>query len=337
MKQTIVACAVTALVVGGGSATAASLITSAQIKDGTVQNRDIKKGAISLNRLTPGVQALIRAGAVTPLSGQSVGAKGDKGDPGAPGQPGAGGAPGSNGTNGTNGAPGAPGPQGPKGDNGANADGSVSSPVTAFGEEGFAQYAFPVDGGGNPTGNGTTTFVGDAVQLQFPDPASGLTGIRKTFDPPVPLSTLTALAYKYATTASTDANAAPNLKIVLGGTTPCAPASGTCNPNTSPTGFTTLVVEPNRQAGNPQTGTLDLFNGATVWSTRGIVGAGVPGTNANLADVIAGNPDAVIGAISVEAGSTGAAAAVWDGFTGTVDWVNAGFGGAAPTRFDFGS
>ena len=46
-----------------GSAVAGSLITSAKIKDGTIQNKDIKKGTIALNRLTTGTQAAIaRAG-----------------------------------------------------------------------------------------------------------------------------------------------------------------------------------------------------------------------------------------------------------------------------------
>ena len=42
-----------------GSAVAGSLITSAKIKDGTIQNKDIKKGTIALNRLTQGTQAAI--------------------------------------------------------------------------------------------------------------------------------------------------------------------------------------------------------------------------------------------------------------------------------------
>lgn len=336
MKQTIAACAVTALVVGAGSATAASLITSAQIKDGTIQNRDIKKGSISLNRLTPGTQALIRAGAVTPLSGQSVGAKGDKGDPGAQGPTGATGAQGEQGPNGSTGPQGPAGPQGPegpKGDTGANADGSVSTPVTAFGQEDFAEYSFSREQDGPATG--TTTFVGDSIKLAFPADATGLTGIRKAFDPAVPLNTLTALAYKFATTASTSPFAAPNLKVVLGGATPCA--GGDCpSPASASTGFTTLVIEPNRQSSPVQTGTLDAFGGATVWSTRGIAGAPNTNVNASLADIIAANPGAVIGSISIEAGSTGTGD-VWNSFEGTVDWVNVGFGGTAPTRFDFGA
>jgi len=42
-----------------GSAYAATVITSAQIKDGTIQSRDIKAGSIQSGRLSKGVQNLI--------------------------------------------------------------------------------------------------------------------------------------------------------------------------------------------------------------------------------------------------------------------------------------
>lgn len=75
--------ALAALVIAaGGTATAATLITGAQIKDGTVTTADIKNGTIRVADLS--------AAAVNALRG----------------------APGVNGLNGVNGAP---GPQGPKG------------------------------------------------------------------------------------------------------------------------------------------------------------------------------------------------------------------------------
>lgn len=76
-----------------GSAVAASLITSKQIKDGTIQTKDISKkaqAALKGNSGAPGAQ-----GATGPQ-----GPKGDKGDPGTPGTNGI------NGTDGTNGADG---------------------------------------------------------------------------------------------------------------------------------------------------------------------------------------------------------------------------------------
>ena len=77
-----------------GSAVAGSLITSAKIKDGTIQNKDIKKGTIALNRLTPATQRAIRLAA-------KPGATGATGAAGATGATGAAGAPGANGRPGT--------------------------------------------------------------------------------------------------------------------------------------------------------------------------------------------------------------------------------------------
>ena len=48
--RTGVAIALTALLVGGSGAYAASQITSSQIKNGTIQNADIKKGTIGADR-----------------------------------------------------------------------------------------------------------------------------------------------------------------------------------------------------------------------------------------------------------------------------------------------
>jgi hypothetical protein len=71
--------------IGGGSwATARSFITTRDIKNGTIRNRDIRPGVIMLNRLTPSVRRLIRRG-------------GRQGAPGAPGAPGSPGAPGGHG------------------------------------------------------------------------------------------------------------------------------------------------------------------------------------------------------------------------------------------------
>ena len=71
----------------GGTAFGAAeqVFTSKNIKDGTIQNRDIRKEVISMNRLTTGVQDLINEG----------GAQGPAGAPGTPGAPGAPGAPGT--------------------------------------------------------------------------------------------------------------------------------------------------------------------------------------------------------------------------------------------------
>jgi hypothetical protein len=67
-----------------GSAAAGALITSAKIKDGTIQNKDIKKGTIALNRLTPAAQKAVRLAAKPGATGVA-GATGATGATGAPG------------------------------------------------------------------------------------------------------------------------------------------------------------------------------------------------------------------------------------------------------------
>ena len=74
-----------------GSAVAGSMITSGQIKDGTIQNKDIRKGTIQLNRLSPAAQASIkRAGKAGPTGATgaagatgATGAQGPRGETGA--------------------------------------------------------------------------------------------------------------------------------------------------------------------------------------------------------------------------------------------------------------
>ena len=61
------------IVAAAGTATAAKLITSADIKNGTIKGEDIKKGTIGEKRLSEGVKAKLNSG----------GPQGPKGDPGA--------------------------------------------------------------------------------------------------------------------------------------------------------------------------------------------------------------------------------------------------------------
>ena len=110
-KKAIATCALVALGVGATSATASSLITSANIKDGTIHMRD----------LAPTLQKKItRAGKPGPQGANGAnGATGLNGDSGAKGQDGTNGVNGANGTNGVNGAPGDPGAQGAPGAQGS--------------------------------------------------------------------------------------------------------------------------------------------------------------------------------------------------------------------------
>jgi len=108
------AAAVAVLVLAlGGTATAARLITGAQIKDGSITGRDIKNGSIGATDL--------RGDAANALRGRDglrgeTGATGAKGDAGAVGPKGDTGAQGASGAKGDVGAPGADGARGPQGD-----------------------------------------------------------------------------------------------------------------------------------------------------------------------------------------------------------------------------
>jgi hypothetical protein len=55
----------------GGSAYAATQITSKEIRNGTIQNVDIKKGTIQSTRLSSGLQNILKKG--SSLGGSSVG------------------------------------------------------------------------------------------------------------------------------------------------------------------------------------------------------------------------------------------------------------------------
>ena len=99
--KTITAVVITGVVCSAGSATASSLITSAQIKDGTIANRDIRSGTISEERLDGALRAKINR---LPQNGRdgsngsngSHGAKGDRGDRGENGRDGKDGRDGTN-------------------------------------------------------------------------------------------------------------------------------------------------------------------------------------------------------------------------------------------------
>ena len=99
--KTIAAVVITGVVCTAGSATAASLVTSAQIKDRTIMNRDIHLSTISESRLDGGLRAKLNTMAKNGKDGVSFSGKD-----------------GANGSNGTDGAKGDRGSQGSKGDKG---------------------------------------------------------------------------------------------------------------------------------------------------------------------------------------------------------------------------
>lgn len=138
-----IAVAVVVVLMTAIPAAAAHFITSGQIKDGTIRNRDIKRSTISLNRLTPGVQKLItRKSANSQNSAQSL-----------------------NGAQGTQGAQGAQGAQGTRGNDGAAGAAGLDSDqprvVTADSLQGFTLA--PKGDNGDTTDNGVTEFSAPPV------------------------------------------------------------------------------------------------------------------------------------------------------------------------------
>jgi hypothetical protein len=97
------------LLAGAGSATAATLITGAQVKDSSLTGRDIRDGSLSARDLRKGT---LRAG--------SSGPRGPQGPQGAEGRQGPAGPQGADGPAGPSGATGEAGPRGPRGASGTS-------------------------------------------------------------------------------------------------------------------------------------------------------------------------------------------------------------------------
>ena len=111
--KTGVSIALVGILAGGGGAYAATQITSAQIKDGTIQAKDIKRGTISTNNLSAAAKAGM-VGKTGPAG--ATGATGATGPAGPQGERGPSvlGSPGTQGPKGDTGATGPAGPQGPR-------------------------------------------------------------------------------------------------------------------------------------------------------------------------------------------------------------------------------
>jgi hypothetical protein len=186
MRRTMVACVVTALVVGGGTATAQKLITSGDIKDGAIKSadiknggvasKDIKKGTIALDRLAKKVQQKINEQNTGP-----VGPAGPAGPAGAQG------------------AAGAPGAQGPKGD-------PAETRVTALPGSGFSAT------------NDTVSMTPDGVEFG-PYADGGAEGGSLLYDGlnGQPLSAVRSLIYeaRYRATDDTGGVGSPYLRVFL--------------------------------------------------------------------------------------------------------------------------
>ena len=263
LKAAIVAVIVMALV-GGGSAVAGSLVTSAKIADGTIQNRDIADGTISLSRLSEGTQALIRQHAKDGVNGRD-GANGAGGQDGARGLQGQAGTAGNDGVNGVAGKDGVDGNDGKDGVNGVDGkDGRDGTDATiASGNWGIidrnvigsASAVLRSGPGGAPLGTGSlnVSVADGASKIAFGNEAD-FAGLK--------ISSINALGfsvYQTGENASISAANLPNISLEV-------------NPGVAGKTYSSLVynpapVQPSRWS------TVDAAQGAGWYFTNAAVAA----------------------------------------------------------------
>jgi hypothetical protein len=313
MSRAIVACVVTAILAGVGTAGAAGLLTGAQIKDGTIHNRDIHKKTISLNRLTPGVQRLIAQHSAQNLQAPA-GTAGPKGDTG---------------------------PQGPKGDKGDRG---------APGADGLDSDAARVVDAGNlrgfvlaPNGHGTLSFAtppvapplggqalkftsGDGQPVEayaFADTGATSPSAVSPADPSIAELTHASYASLIETAAPTDVNDVALKMEVYGadvGTT---------------SGYTTVTYEPYQNNSPKATGVWHRhsFDRGLVWSSHDPTsGHCTQASPCPFSTFAAENPNAIVITVKLSIGQSGGAG--WPGFVGYVDDFSLGFGPVV--RYDLG-
>lgn len=269
-----------------GTAAAGSLITSGNIKDGTIRGRDIHKGTITTDRLSAGVRRALRK-AGTP------GPAGPKGDTGATGPSVQGSAP-------------QPGPAGK----------DAANPATLVGSNGDAGWQFA--GGGTAATGPLASFADGELRLQGGfdrNTVAGGIGLMHTYQD-LPLSSLKTLSYDFRILERpANSVSAPTIHIsVLKANT------GTQS------GFTNFVFEPYRQGdfGLDQRYSLDALAGQW-WSTKPTAGID-QNDPASWGALVAANPNATISAISIDNGGSSQGTIPGDQFLAGADNVIVGFG-----------
>jgi len=257
LKAAIVAVIVMALV-GGGSAVAGSLVTSAKIADGTIQNRDIADGTISLSRLSEGTQALIRQHAKDGVNGRD-GANGAGGQDGARGLQGQAGTAGNDGVNGVDGKDGKDGVNGVDGKDGRDGtDATIASGNWGIIDRnviGSASAVLRSGPGGAPLGTGS-------LNLSVADGASKIAFGNEADFAGLKISSINALGfsvYQTGENASISAANLPNISLEV-------------NPGVAGKTYSSLVynpapVQPSRWS------TVDATQGAGWYFTNAAVAA----------------------------------------------------------------
>jgi hypothetical protein len=308
MSRAVVASVVTAIIVGVASAGAASLVTSKQIKDGTIRNRDIHKRTISLSRLTAGVQGAIKNGGKSGATGPQ-GAKGDAG------------------------AKGDTGPKGDKGDSGLDSD--AVRVVDAGNLRGFTLA--PKGDNGDTTDNGTVGFDTPPTAPSLGSKALKFTsanGKPVAAYAPLPsghnplIAELTHASYESLIEVQPQSALDVGLQMEVTKSTSTHFASG----------YTTVAFEPYENS-SPET--LNEWHGHSfdrgrVWSTQAASSANPSDcTQADpcpFSTFALQNPNAIVQTVKFRIGQNNGAD--WSGFVGYVDDFRLGFGPVV--RYDLG-
>jgi hypothetical protein len=257
MRRIIVVCVLTALVVGGGTATAARLITSRDIRDGTIRSRDIRDGTIrhgDLRRFTITRDRLARR--VRRLLDQ----RGPRGPAGPSGPAGPAGAQGERGE---------PGPTQTAGNWGVMNRGIIGSPVAVL-RSGPATAAFAPTPSSPPFGRGS-------LNLSVSGPPSFGTPERVAFGNEVDFAganflNVSAIGFHVFTTGG---------NIAAGGASPNMPSIVfEVNPNlaSSTATFASLVFLP----ANSEANRWSAFIDATTTGRWGGTGAAFTGTPCDI-------------------------------------------------------
>ena len=272
LKPGTVLSAVAVVFAMSGTAVAGSLITSNNIKDGTIQTQDVGAGEITMSRLSPGVRAALAK------AGQ----------------------PGKDGVNGTNGVNGAAGAKGHDGANGSNGVSGKDGKDGSNGRDGVGTLPH----GFNVTSNlvGLTT---NGVEFgPFANGGSQAGSLRYTGMNGVKLSDIENLTYtaKWNSNEQIDVGV-PYLRVFVDGKSIIFSPNTQPNKDTAPGQFHTWDVTSGVVRYDDDCG--DGFLDSTSTDGSGCTGTGTPGYGVNGADwdqIVADHGEERISRIVVSSG-----------------------------------
>jgi hypothetical protein len=245
VRKTILACVAVALIVGASSATAATLITGKQIKNGTITAQDIKPGSLTQSRLASGLRERL----------QRVGAQGGSALPGPAGAKGDSGANGANGQKGDKGDKGDPGPKRSSGNWGVINRNTIHSPTVELRSGPFEA----------PVGDGSLNLaVADGTEKAAYGNEVDFAGDELEID---------EVGFHVFTTGENNQAPADNMPSIAFEIDP--------NLTSTPASYSTLVFTPKKTASNAWSGYIDATDPASGW--WGLTGSAFnsPATQAN--------------------------------------------------------